>query len=145
MPIDPRLNEISDSLYRIAAKALIVNNKQLLVTKELDDEWWSLPGGGIEHGEDISQALKREIEEEIGIPQNEIESTWQMAFASIGGVVDGIPRANLYYNVSIPASKVKKTSHIVDYKWVNAGELSKLYLSPSVEGALSQIRRALND
>ncbi len=43
---DPRLFEISDCLYRVAVKAIIIKDGKLLLVKEDDDEFWSLPGGG---------------------------------------------------------------------------------------------------
>ncbi len=138
MHIDPRLNDITDGLYRVAVKALIINNKKLLVIQELDDEWWSVPGGGIDYGEDAEAALKRELEEEIGVAQSEIKMAEAVAFVTIGAVVDGIPRANLYFNVTVPLDKVKKTDHIVDLTWASTTELSKLYLSPSIKIALDK-------
>jgi len=55
------------TIYRVVAKALITdNNGRILVVKEGQD-FWSLPGGGLEHGESAQGCLKREIKEEIGI------------------------------------------------------------------------------
>ena len=53
--------------YRVVAKALITNEDgKILVVKEKQD-FWSLPGGGLEHGETAEQCIKREAMEEIGI------------------------------------------------------------------------------
>lgn len=55
------------TIYRVVAKALITNNEgKVLVVKENQD-FWSLPGGGLEHGETAADCLTREIQEEIGI------------------------------------------------------------------------------
>jgi len=55
------------TIYRVVAKALITDkNNRILVVKEKQD-FWSLPGGGLEHGESAQDCLKREIHEEIGI------------------------------------------------------------------------------
>lgn len=56
----------TDYLYRISIKALIRNIKgEVLVVKETDRDWWDLPGGGMDHGEDIKSAIARELSEEV--------------------------------------------------------------------------------
>lgn len=55
-----------DYLYRISLKAVVRDaSGRLLVTNEAG-RGWHLPGGGMEHGETIESALKRELYEEIG-------------------------------------------------------------------------------
>ena len=60
------------TIYRVVAKALITNEDgKILVVKENQD-FWSLPGGGLEHGESAQDCLKREIRVEIGVDNVEI-------------------------------------------------------------------------
>lgn len=57
-----------DYLYRVSIKSLIRNNEGLvLVVKESGRTWWDLPGGGMDHGEDIKSAIARELLEEVGL------------------------------------------------------------------------------
>lgn len=59
--------ERNDYLFRIALKAYIVNDSgEVLLVKETGRDAWDLPGGGMDHGETIHQALARELKEEIG-------------------------------------------------------------------------------
>ncbi len=51
-------------------KALIKNEKdQILLVKEKSDKW-DLPGGGLDHGEEPVDGLRRELREEIGVTDN---------------------------------------------------------------------------
>ncbi|MGH7196738.1 MAG: NUDIX hydrolase [Candidatus Saccharimonadales bacterium] len=51
--------------YRVSIKAIIRNDKgEVLVVKEGGSNW-SLPGGGMDHGETTHEALKRELYEEV--------------------------------------------------------------------------------
>lgn len=60
------------TIYRVVAKALITDETgKILVVKEKQD-FWSLPGGGLEHGESAETCLRRELQEEIGVEDLEI-------------------------------------------------------------------------
>jgi len=59
--------------YRVSAKALIVIDGKLLLIRE-NGNHWDLPGGGVEHLEEIDMALRREVKEEIGLNIMDIEN-----------------------------------------------------------------------
>jgi len=55
---------------RLVVSALIKKkNKFLLIKEKLEnnEETWIIPGGGVDFGENLEQAVKREIKEELGI------------------------------------------------------------------------------
>lgn len=57
----------NDSLYRVSLKCLIKNNDgEILLVKEAGRDFWDLPGGGMDHGENIDAAIARELLEEVG-------------------------------------------------------------------------------
>lgn len=53
---------------RNSAKAVIIRNKKILLTKNKDEFgiFYLFPGGGQEHGEELKDAVKRECLEELG-------------------------------------------------------------------------------
>lgn len=56
-----------DYLYRISLKCLVFDARgHALVVKETGRDWWDLPGGGMDHGEDIKSTIARELLEEVG-------------------------------------------------------------------------------
>jgi 8-oxo-dGTP diphosphatase len=58
----------TDYLYRLSIKAVVRNEAgNVLVVKEGGDTQWDLPGGGMDHGESIHQALARELYEEVSL------------------------------------------------------------------------------
>lgn len=131
MQIDPRLNEIDDCLYRVAIRAIILQDNKLLLIREKDYNWWAVPGGGVAHGETIESTLSREVEEELGVPAKEIATDFQVVYYNIGNVVNGIPRMNIYYKVSMPERLLQKTDHIAEWQWFTKEEFLASNLHPS--------------
>jgi 8-oxo-dGTP pyrophosphatase MutT (NUDIX family) len=56
----------SEISWRVSAYALVVNNNQLLLTKNKLEQFYDVLGGGVEIGETIEETLKREALEEAG-------------------------------------------------------------------------------
>ena len=57
--------ESSSPIFRIGVFALIFNHEQqILLGHRRDIDWWNLPGGGMEVGETVDEAVCREVREE---------------------------------------------------------------------------------
>jgi len=63
-----------DAFYRVTVKGLCVRDGKVLLihdyTGRTEEDFrpdWELPGGGLEFGESFTDALKREIKEEMGL------------------------------------------------------------------------------
>lgn len=64
-----------NTFYRVSVKALVKNEQnQILVVKENQDTW-SLPGGGLDHGENPIDGVRRELKEELGVESASIDQT----------------------------------------------------------------------
>ncbi len=131
MNIDPRLDEIDDCLYRVATKAMIVHDDKVLLVKEVPDIWWDFPGGGIDYGEKVEEALLRELGEELGVDSSDISTDFKIVHTTIGAVVNNIPRMNVYLKAKVPYTAVKKTDHVSEWQWFTRVEFLKLDMSPS--------------
>jgi 8-oxo-dGTP diphosphatase len=135
MQIDPRLNDIDDCLYRVAVRVLIVQDNKVLLVKEASGGWWALPGGGIDHGETVESALVREVEEELGVPAQEISSNFEIVHYNIGNVVHSIPRMNLYFKASVPGGLLAETNHVEKWAWFTKDAFLRLEMHASYDKA----------
>jgi mutator protein MutT len=51
----------------IGVRAMIFDQDKILLIKHRYGDWWVMPGGKIEKGEDSEQALEKELKEEVGL------------------------------------------------------------------------------
>ena len=65
MPGEIPTGQYPTTFYRVSLKAIIENdNGEVLCVKENGSDW-TLPGGGLDHGETIAEGLAREMDEEV--------------------------------------------------------------------------------
>ena len=69
----------SEPLARLAVRVLLVDHSRSVLLVRIDEPHtgralWFPPGGGIEHGEDVEAAAKREIAEETGLRDVQLEA-----------------------------------------------------------------------
>jgi len=52
---------------RRVVQAVVLQGNQVLLIKRTSPRVWELPGGGIEDGESLADAIEREVQEETGV------------------------------------------------------------------------------
>jgi 8-oxo-dGTP diphosphatase len=63
----PANSPVDLTLFRVSVWAIIFEGGRVLLAHRRDIDWWNLPGGGMEAGETVEQALRREVLEETGL------------------------------------------------------------------------------
>jgi len=112
---------MTEQLFQIGIKALIQNDEhQILLLKSR--EYWDIPGGRMDQGEDIAAALLRELHEEIGVNRIANKQLWDVAKA-----VKQLPYGDMMtslmlivYSVQLPADQIPRSCEPgVTLHWVS--------------------------
>lgn len=111
-----------NDFYRFSVHAVITNREGnvLLLKQTYGDKRWGLPGGGVEPGETIHEAIKRECCEEIGVDILVSAFTGLYYHKSFNSQV-GIFKCDLP-----EGADVRLSSEHSEYKWVSTSELSEV-------------------
>ena len=115
---------MTEQLFQIGIKAIIRNDEnQILLLKNKD--YWDIPGGRIDQGEDIETTLLRELNEEIGVNHIAQKQLWDVVKS-----VKQLPYGNMMtslmlivYRVQLPADQIPRSCEPgTTLHWVNSEE-----------------------
>jgi phosphatase NudJ len=110
----------------------------LMVQETKDGRRWSIPGGRVELGESLEEALRREVFEEAGV-LIELEGVLKVEHTPIAA---GDARLRVVYLARPAGETAPKTTqdeHSLGARWFTRGELATLPLrSPDALGFIDQ-------
>lgn len=117
---------MSNYLHTIPITAIVENNNQFLFIRRSRNcknmaGKWVFPGGKVEKGEDIIQALYRELAEETGL-----EFTNDIAFLSAYQFLrneDSSSSQGLVFLVRAKNREIKSDEDIEEYRWINPEDI----------------------
>lgn len=120
-----------NTFYRVSVKAVIRNQQgHVLVVKEHQDKW-ELPGGGLDHGENIHDCLRRELAEELNITNDFTEEFWKVKTQYMPSRPDkelNFWKMSLYYYVTLPDDcLLKLDDDLTDAAFMPKSVLDEVY------------------
>lgn len=128
----------TSSHIRRGVKAVITASERILLVKETHDDgshFWTLPGGGVEDGESQSDALRRELLEELGC---RIEvGNWCTAVWYSHSDCERVSRYTVFDCELLSPPRPNRADGILDCRWMNQNDIEPETL-PLVQYALER-------
>ncbi|WP_236793888.1 NUDIX hydrolase [Amycolatopsis sp. GM8] len=130
-PNAPAANSIG-----VAVSAFTLNERgELLMIRRTDNDLYALPGGGLELGETLSEALVREVQEETGVTVKVIELIG--AYSNPRHVIaydDGEVRQefSLCFRAQPVSGDLRTSSESKEVHWVPRDAIADLNVHPSI-------------
>ncbi|MBA3781489.1 MAG: NUDIX domain-containing protein [Nocardioides sp.] len=146
-------------VQRVAAYAVILRVSTGSTTQEIllsrlsarvtPDELWTLPGGGLEHGEDPRDAVLREIHEETGLratvsDKSRVYSAYMPGVRRQGRVVDA-QAIRIVYDGWVPADAPEPEVLEVDGSTIEAAWVPLAHVASGVVPVVPLVHEALTD
>ena len=124
-------------------RCIVFNTKGkfLLIKRSMNDYnapgLWEFPGGKLDEGQDLSQALEREVLEETGLL---VLPTTRIAFTDSSvipkGKYKGLPYVVIIGIGKMIGGKFKLSEEHTDFKWVTTAEAYEMPIKDEIRKAL---------
>lgn len=123
----------------VTLKGIFHRGDKFLLLKQTKGDFWELPGGRLEPGEKIEDCFAREIAEELGWPDIELEKfihVWTL---------DRVDKMIRYVLIAATAEPIDKSIILSDehteYGWVSLPEIEKLKVRST--GLIAAIKKSI--
>ena len=135
----------------LANRSVVLNNKGqiLLIQRAKNDSWkanyWELPGGKLDEGQDISHALEREVFEETNLLVNPISRTAYFESSLITqGKYSGMPYIVIVGISLLDSGKTKISEEHQDFVWEKINQALKYNLTEETNKALIVLKKEIS-
>ncbi|WP_167473691.1 NUDIX hydrolase [Nocardia arthritidis] len=130
-PGAPKANSI-----RVAVSAFVQDSaERVLMIRRTDNDKYSIPGGGLEAGESVADAVVREVKEETGI---DVRVTKVLGvFSDPNHVIaydDGevLQEFSICFYAEPVGGKLRTSTESKEVDWISPDKLAKLDIHPSI-------------
>lgn len=128
-----------DEIIGVGAGIFIYKDKSVLLQKRRDNLCWSMHGGGLEIGETVEEAAKRELFEETGLIANSIQLLGVFSGNDLRYVYPNDDRVYIveivYVCNDFSGDLLLETNEVLDLKWFDIDDLPE-EISPPDRKAL---------
>lgn len=118
--------------YRVSVKGLVIDESgRFLLAREANGRW-ELLGGGLDHGEDPIQGLKREIIEETGLEVTSVSKA-PLYFTTSPRRNKDTFIANVIYQITLQDLNFTPSDECQELRFFTVDEARQVELFPNVE------------
>lgn len=116
-------------LHTIVARAVVIQKGKILLTRNIDHDFYFLPGGHVEAGEFVLDALDRELREELGTGMKKAEYVGAHDNRYLDSYTGPNQELGLIFAVSLTKPPRNMESHITT-EWIPLKKLTQTKIMP---------------
>jgi ADP-ribose pyrophosphatase YjhB (NUDIX family) len=121
---------VSPPEIELIVRAVITRASRLLLAQPTGETWYFLPGGHVEPGEPVTFALRRELEEELGVSDAQVGGVLAVTENRYADDRGERHEVNLVHRVATSeAIDGSREAHIA-FEWVELSELDAVEIRP---------------
>lgn len=114
-------------------KAFILDeSKRILILKrrnsDVHNNCWDIPGGRVEHGQSLYDALEREIKEEVNLDLDSV--ILNLGSSTFIGATNGNPLFHRAFFLCKASGEVQISEEHSEYKWIGLSEIENYSFQP---------------
>jgi 8-oxo-dGTP pyrophosphatase MutT (NUDIX family) len=113
--------------FQVTIKGLSFDDEGRLLLVKQKDGIWDLPGGRLEHGEDLVSALRRECLEEMGIACDVRDRAPRVAWSARDG--DGTWKVVLCFRITLPHLNIEASDECVEIGFFDHASILRIGLA----------------
>lgn len=127
---------------RVRVAGIVIQENSILLIQHIKNEkkYWLVPGGGVDWGESLEEALIREYKEETNL---DVEVKDFLFFSETISPDKNKHVINLYFLVKIKndseTMKIGNETNLSDLKYVSKEEIQNIKLYPNIKEQLMKI------
>jgi ADP-ribose pyrophosphatase YjhB (NUDIX family) len=115
----------------LIVRAVMTTRTDVLLARLVGDSRWFLPGGHVERGERASDALRRELAEELGAHEFVVGDVLAITENRYTDSRADHHELNLLFEVSAPEFEARSSEPHLDFQWVERSRLHELDVRPA--------------
>lgn len=132
-----------ENQIEIIARAVIINDGKLLLNKWTEAEHYFFPGGHVEYGEFMEDALVREINEELGV---------KIVISGFIGLSENMfedertgkhHEINIVFSGEIKDENIRSLEDHLEYRWISLKDFENTKILPAT--LKESIKKWIND
>lgn len=122
----------------VSAAGLVVNEKKEILLINNPKRGWEYPGGMVEPGESLQEALKREIREETGV---------EVEIIGFVGICKNVQRdiVNIDFICKYTEGELKTSEESIEVEWVTIQEALSRVMNPLTKKRLINMISGKNE
>ena len=128
--------DIDDNRFNFRVAGIAIKENKIMLNKVKEQDYWFIPGGRIEGGEDSKNAIRREMKEKID--QNIIIEKYMFTIENFFQENDKkYHELGIYYHINVPEiwdgiKTINEAGTIIEYKWIDIDSLNNINVYPEI-------------